>query len=85
MSTKTEDIVASGTAGIPTGEGLGASPCYAGHVGSYDDKGLFVPDGMEEFVATLGKLNYDQLATVAAQCIHRMQELGRHNTKDNRS
>lgn len=27
MSTKTEDIVASGTAGIPTGAGLGESPC----------------------------------------------------------
>lgn len=27
MNTKTEDIVASGTAGIPTGEGLGASSC----------------------------------------------------------
>ena len=59
--------------------------CYAGHVGSYDDQGLFVPDGMEEFVATLEKLDYEQLGTVAAQCIHRMQELGKHNVKESNS
>lgn len=27
MSTKNDDITPSGTAGIPTGEGLGATPC----------------------------------------------------------